>query len=356
VKHLSMTFRPWVALVAALAMTGLGLAWSFPAFAAEKTDKAKAKTMKTMPGESFHGPLPPLTDEQKALAGELRRDVEELAGKIGERNLGRYEKYLAAADYIERRFAQAGYKPRRQAFEALGKTCYNLDVELAGTKRPEEILVVGAHYDSIVGTPGANDNASGVAAVLAMAKAFAGKPQARTVRFVAFANEETPFFYTPMMGSLVYAKRCRKDREKVIAMFSLETIGYYSDAPKSQWYPFPFSLWYPSTGNFIALVGNSESEELVREAVGSFRRHARFPSEGAAMSSMIPGVAWSDQWAFWQEGYPGLMVTDTAPYRYPHYHAAADTPEKIDYDRTARVVHGLEMVLEDLCVQGVGSQ
>ena len=290
-------YRRVAALLATLTLTSIGLPWSLAAAAADKaqkSDSAKAKAMTKMPGESFHGPLPPLTDEEKALAAELRRDVEELAGKIGERNLARYDKYLAAADYVERRFSQSGYKVRRQAFEALGKTCYNLDVEIPGTKKPEEIVVVGAHYDSIMGTPGANDNGSGVAAVLAVAKAFAGKPMARTVRFVAFANEEPPYFYTAMMGSLVYAKRCRTNGEKIVAMLSLETIGYYTDKPGSQQYPSPLlGLIYPTTGNFISFVGNVGSRQLVRQCVGAFRQHAQFPSQGAAIPDVVPGVGWS---------------------------------------------------------------
>ena len=131
-------------------------------------------------------------------------------------------------------------------------------------------------------------------------------------------------------------------------MLSLETIGYYVEEEESQRYPPPFSLFYPSTGNFIAFVGNVKSGPLVREVVGSFRRHAKFPSEGAAFPGFIPGVGWSDHWAFWQEGYPALMVTDTAPFRYPAYHSPQDTPEKVKYDQMARVVGGLGKVIADL--------
>ena len=150
------------------------------------------------------------------------------------------------------------------------------------------------------------------------------------------------------MGSLVYALACRQRRENVVAMISLETIGYFDDAKGSQSYPPPFSLFYPSTGNFIAFVGNYSSRRLVRRSVASFRRHTEFPSEGAALPSFIPGVGWSDQWAFWQAGYPALMVTDTAPFRYPDYHRPSDTPDKIDHERMARVVDGLEAVVREL--------
>ena len=150
------------------------------------------------------------------------------------------------------------------------------------------------------------------------------------------------------MGSVVYAKQCRKHREKIVAMLSLETIGYYTDERGTQHYPFPFSLFYPSTGNFIGFVGNTLSAGLVRDVVASFRHHAKFPSEGGALPGAVPGIGFSDQWAFWQEGYPGVMVTDTAPFRYPYYHTREDTPDKVRYDHLARVVAGLEGVIGDI--------
>jgi Zn-dependent M28 family amino/carboxypeptidase len=171
---------------------------------------------------------------------------------------------------------------------------------------------------------------------------------ARTVRFVAFVNEEAPYFETELMGSLQYARRCKERREKVCAMLSLETIGYFSDDAGSQKYPLPFNVFYPSTGNFIGFIGNIESGDLVKQLVTAFRQGAKFPSEGGALPSQIDGVGWSDHWSFWQMGYPAVMVTDTAPFRYPHYHAAADTPDKLLYDRLALVVGGLETVVRDL--------
>ena len=131
-------------------------------------------------------------------------------------------------------------------------------------------------------------------------------------------------------------------------MLSLETIGWYSDAPNSQRYPFPLSLFYPSTGDFIGFVANLGSRSLMHRVIGSFRRSVAFPSEGAAAPASIPGIDWSDHWSYWQFGWPALMVTDTAPFRYPHYHTPQDTPDKLDYDRLARVVAGLEGVLREL--------
>jgi len=301
-----------------------------------------------MPGKSYVGPLPPLTEKEVAFRDGLRQDVEKLADEIGERNVVHYQNLSTAEDFIEKSFEEAGYEVRRHGYQVSGKTCYNIEVEISGTAKANEIIIIGGHYDSVIGCPGANDNATGVAAVLALGRAFAGKKISRTLRFVAFVNEEPLFFKTPQMGSFVYAKGCRERGEKIVAMVSLETIGYYSNEAGSQDYPFPIGLFYPSTGNFIAFVGNISSRGLVREVVASFRRQVKFPSEGGAFPSIIPGVGWSDHWAFWRMGYPAVMVTDTAPFRYPYYHTAQDTPDKIHYDYLTRVVDGLKLVVGEL--------
>jgi hypothetical protein len=306
-----------------------------------------------MPGKSFAGEPQPLTADEIAIREEMRGHVQKLAGEIGPRGLHRFHALQAAADYIAGAFVAAGFQPRREAYDVQGRACENIDVELKGTKS-EEILVIGAHYDTVPGSPGANDNTSGVAATLALARRFADKPCARTVRFVAFVNEEPGHFQTQQMGSWVYANSCKERSERIAGMISLETIAYFSDEPGSQKYPVPLlDKIYPGTGNFIAFVGNVSSGALVRETVGSFRRHAQVPSEGTALPSNIPGIGWSDHWAFWQHGYAALMVTDTAPFRYPYYHSVEDTPDKLDYDTMTRVVSALEKVIRDLADAGL---
>ncbi len=302
-----------------------------------------------MPGTSFQGPLPKLSEEQIRLRDSFRRHVEKLAGEIGERNVARRPQQLQqAADYIEQQFQDAGLAVERQTFPVHGQPCHNLIAEIRGARLPDEVLVVGAHYDTVGDCAGANDNGSGVAALLTLAKQWAEAKPGRTLRLVAFANEESPYFGTQHMGSWRYATACRERGDKLIGMLSLETIGYYSDAPGSQHYPPPFNQYYPSTGNFVGFVGNPASADLVQRAVVSFRKHAQFPSEGGALPEQVDGVGWSDHWAFWKEGYPALMVTDTAPFRYPHYHRPTDTPDKLDYDNVARVLAGLEQVVLDL--------
>lgn len=301
-----------------------------------------------MPNNTYTGSLPPLTDEELRFRDTIRQDLEWLAGEIGERNVQRYANLCAAADFIQLSFEQAGYEVKRQSYEVAGRTCYNIEVEISGDREANEIVIIGSHYDSVVGCPGANDNASGVAALLALARAFYGKDISRSLRLVAFVNEEPPYFRTAKMGSMVYAKRCHKRREDIFAMLSLETIGYYSEQPGSQHYPFPVGFFYPSTGNFVAFVSNLPSRWLVRKVVASFRRQVQFPSEGGAWPGIIPGIGWSDQWAFWRMGYPALMVTDTAPFRYPYYHTEQDTPDRIVYEHLSRVVVGLKLVVADL--------
>jgi Zn-dependent M28 family amino/carboxypeptidase len=302
-----------------------------------------------MPGDSHTGALPPLSTEQTLLGNRLVQHVTVLADTIGERNIWHHSALEAAASYIEETLQQLGYSVDSQTFNAEGKIVRNLEAEITGSQRPDEIIIIGAHYDSVQGSPGANDNASGVAALLEIARQLAGTNPARTLRFVAFVNEEPPFFYTEQMGSLIYARRAFEQGDNIVAMLSLETIGYYDDAKGSQHYPMPlYSLFYPDTGNYIAFISNLSSHTLLLQSLGSFRQHTPFPSEGIAAPGWLTGIHWSDHWAFWKQGYPALMVTDTALFRYPYYHTASDTPDKVNYPHLARVVAGLARVTTDL--------
>jgi Zn-dependent M28 family amino/carboxypeptidase len=307
-----------------------------------------------MPGKNIPKAAP-LSPEEVALREELRADVQKLAAEIGERNMGHYPQLNAAADFIEDSFSRTGLRTRRDSYDLRGQACHNIEAEISGSqgavvsRPPPSIIVVGAHYDSVFGSPGANDNGTGAAATLALARRFAGRKPQHTLRFVAFVNEEPPYFLSDEMGSFVYAGRCKARGDKISAMISLETIGYFSDAPHSQTYPSPvLGIAYPKVGNFIGFVSNIHSRTLLRRVVATFRKHAKLPCEGAALPGFVPGVSWSDQWSFWRYGYPGVMVTDTAPFRYPYYHSANDTPDKLDYDRFTLVVSGMEQVIKDL--------
>jgi Zn-dependent M28 family amino/carboxypeptidase len=302
--------------------------------------------MVKVPGVSYTGALQPLTAEEKLLADRLSRHVAAIASR--EHNFMHPVALEEAARYIETAFEGLGYDVAAQRIPRDRTEVRNIEIELPGGAQAAEIVVVGAHYDSVVGAIGANDNGSGVAALIELARLLHDSKPARTVRFVAFVDEEPPFYYGDQMGSRFYARRSKARAENIVAMFSLETIGYYSDEPDSQRYPFPLSFFYPKTGNFVAFVSNLSSRPLLHEVIAGFRRHARFASEGAAAPALLPGVGWSDHWSFWKEGYPALMVTDTALYRYPYYHTMQDTPDKVDYERLARVVTGLHGMLREL--------
>ena len=306
-----------------------------------------------MPGESYQGALQPLTDTETFLQERLREHVRVLAGQLGERNVWHPQQLEAAGQYIEEHLKHDGLAVTRHPYRVEGFTVANIEAQWGGTKRPGEIIVVGAHYDSVIGSPGANDNGSGVAALLEIAAMIPAHNLPRTVRLVAFVNEEPPFFMTPLMGSRVYARHARRANERIIAMFSLETIGYYDDRAGSQQYPFPFSAFYPDTGNYIGFVANLGSRHLLRRSLSSFRTHTRFPSQGVVAPGWLTGIGWSDHWSFWKEGYPAVMLTDTALYRYAPYHTRYDTPEQIDYAKLARVVSGIERMVADLAEHGL---
>lgn len=282
----------------------------------------------------------------------LERHVQVLASTIGERHMGEFDNLEAAASYLDSTLGPVnmGYDVRHQAYQVAGREVANLEVVLRGTSRPGEVIVVGAHYDTVPGSPGANDNGTGVAALLALAHSFAGQPQARTIRFVAFVNEEAPFFRTDRMGSYVYAREASRAGANIVAMMALETMGYYSDEPGSQRFPegIPEGM-YPDRGNFIAFVGNEASAGVITDAHAAFQRHSDVPAQMLAAPAELEDVAGlSDHWAFWQFDYPGFMITDTAPFRYPHYHLPSDTPEKIDFETLTRVVQGIEAMIREL--------
>ena len=302
-----------------------------------------------MPGQSFSEELPPLSETAESIRRNLQTHVRQLAGDIGERNFSKPGRLHAAAAYIEEALEAMGYSVGTQAYGDVDPAFTNLVVQIPGADRKSQIVVVGAHYDTVAESPGADDNASGVAGLIEIARLLRDKPLSRTVHLVAFTNEEEPFSHSDLMGSVVYAKRAREKEEAVVGMLSLESLGYYSDKPGSQHYPPPFSWFYPDVASFIAFVGNLKSRDLVRQSIASFRKHAQFPAEGVAPpDSLVEDVRRSDHASFWAQGYSALMVTDTAPFRNPHYHKSSDTPNHVNFDHLTRVVMGLSNVVEDL--------
>jgi Peptidase family M28 len=312
--------------------------------------------MTAVPGRPHSGPLPPLTSEEALVARRLAAHIAAIASRP--HNVRHYDELEQAARYIERDLAALGYAPVPQVYNVDRRDVRNIEaiIEPAEPTRARGTIVLGAHYDSVGDAPGANDNGSGTAAILELARLLAdlrGRSDVR-IRLVLFVNEEPPYSHTPDMGSYRYARLLAEQEERIIGMISLETLGCFFEAPGSQRYPAPFGLIYPSEGNFIAFVGlmGARSRAFLHAVIASFRRHTAFPTIGGVAPGFIPGIDWSDHWSFEQFRYPALMITDTALYRYPHYHRPTDTPDKVDVEKLARITRGLERVGRDIAAPG----
>ncbi|HWJ94980.1 MAG TPA: M28 family peptidase [Telluria sp.] len=285
------------------------------------------------------------------LPAQLRRHVEAVA--TVEHNTATPAELERAARYIQSTLERYGYAVTRQEYKAGGAAVRNIEVSLANVakgKRPERIFIVGAHYDSARGAPGANDNGSGTAAVLELARLMRNvTPSPGTeLKFVFFVNDEPPWFMGDDMGSMRHAQALHRERAPVHGALVLETIGWYSNERNSQRLPPGLEGRYPDTGNFIAFVGTRASSALVGQALAAFRAASDFPAHGLAAPAYVQGVTLSDHSSYNRFGYPALMITDTAFLRYPYYHTAEDTPDKLDYDSLARVVSGLAHTIGSL--------
>jgi len=283
----------------------------------------------------------------------LRAHVNKLAGEIGEHNIFCPDALHAAEAYIVEEWQRQGYAVHKQTYTVQGIECANLEITCTGCCQNKEVILVGAHYDSVLGSPGANDNGSGIAGLLELSRLFKEAPPETSLRFVAFVNEEPPFFFWDNMGSMVYAKAARDHGDPIRFMISLETIGCYRSQRGSQAYPPLLKYFYPDTGNFIAFVSNLRSRRIMRNCVRVFSSITDFPVQSIATVALMPGVSWSDHLAFWRHGYPAFMITDTAFYRYPYYHTARDTPDKLNYGPFAEMTQGLYLMLFRLA-QGAG--
>jgi Zn-dependent M28 family amino/carboxypeptidase len=278
----------------------------------------------------------------------LHEIVNELAQGIGVRTYRDTDRLVRSANYISGQLNSFGFEITRQNFHFNGNTYQNIVAEIIGDSSPEKILIVGAHYDTVRTTPGADDNASGVAGLLALARRLAGVKMSKTVRFVAFALEEPPLYRTRNMGSYQYARSLRDNRENVEGMICLEMIGFFSDREGSQHYPVPFFRWkFPTIGNYIAMVGNMRSKHFTESTARNFMKAVDLPVVTLNAPPVIIGIDFSDHWSFGKFGFKALMVTDTAFYRNPHYHAPTDLPETLDYDRMTKVVEGLTAVVKE---------
>ncbi len=289
-------------------------------------------------------------DELVSLAARLRKHVEVLAVEIGDRHVSQGTARLnRTAEYVRHNFELYGYTVSELQYGDGARQFRNIYVELPGQTRMGEIIVMGAHYDTVAGSPGADDNSSGVAALLELAHMLKGAPIARTIRLIAFPNEEHPLGTTDMSGSVVSARESRAQNENIIGMFSLEMLGYYSREPNTQHFPEYVPPIFPDAANFIAFVSNIRSRNFLRKSLRHFRSQQLFPSEGLAVPEMlVPSIARSDNRSYWRSGFHAVMITDTAEFRNPHYHADSDLPDTLDYPSYARVVMALGGMLKAL--------
>lgn len=280
----------------------------------------------------------------KAGPDKLKHWVDYLALEVGRRPAVRVDLLRKTAEKLSESFISLGYEVSLQPVPY--KKTHHLNV-IARPKGSNDLplgqplLVVGAHYDTVSRSPGADDNASAVAGLMEMGRLLADNPPAG-LRLAAFCPEEPPAYRTKKMGSYVYAKSLKETGAKLKGMICLEMIGYFSDAPKSQSYPLPFmNTIYPKQGNFIAIVGNIMSSRWTRQVKNGFKRGSDLPVETLNAPSIMVGIDFSDHWSFNKVGYPAVMVTDTAFYRNPHYHLPSDLPETLDFIKMAKVVDGV---------------
>lgn len=304
-----------------------------------------------MPGRSIEEENLRYVENLPVLAERLKGHVKILAGDIGERNPSTsMEQLNQAADYIREQLQSYGYIVNERIY---GDQRFRvLSVELTGITSPDEFIIAGAHYDTTIGSPGADDNASGVAVLLEIARELHGRHLSRSVRLVVFPNEERPYGRTELSGSYISARDSAEKEENIIGMMSLEMLGYFSGEADSQHYPAHLDLIFPDRGNGIFFASNLQSRNFLRQALGHFREQEMLPSEGGAIPrGLVPGIDRSDHRSYWRFGYPAILITDGANYRNPNYHQKSDLPDTLDYQRMARLMLGLSRMLEALAEQ-----
>ena len=299
-----------------------------------------------MPGQSYDKDFPALTTAQKSLALTLKEHVVAIASEP--HNTEHLPALAKSAAYIESQLKSDGYVITQQFF--IEDRVHNIAVSLEPTGKVTQTVIIGAHYDSAGAAVGANDNGSGVATLLELAKRFKTDYHSEhtRLRLVFFVNEEPPFFKTAMMGSAHYARLMKNMNEPIVAMFAFDELGHYSEEKGSQHYPWIVKPFYPSRANFIGFVGNITSRPLVTHTIKTFRDTASFPSQGIAGWQYIPGIDYSDHLSFYLYGWQAIMITDTAFNRYAYYHTPQDTPDKINYDRLAQLTDDLEVMFRKM--------
>jgi hypothetical protein len=282
----------------------------------------------------------PANDAVVVPTASLEKHVRVLSTDFADRSFDNTPRLEGAAKYIEAELTSMGLKVIAQNFTAQDRSFRNLVVQL-GPDTPD-VLVIGAHYDVAGKQPGADDNASGIAGLIELARLLKNAKLQRRVELVAYANEEPPYFRTPWMGSAVHARALKASGKRALLMLSLECIGYFSDAPGSQSHPVSLlNAVYPTVGNFIALVGYYEDGDVSRRVKTAMMAGSDLPVHSINAPGFVVGIDFSDHLNYANEGFVGMMVTDTAFYRNKAYHTPQDTADRLDYQRMGKVVDGV---------------
>jgi hypothetical protein len=270
----------------------------------------------------------------------LNAHVARLASDFAPRDYKRLWNLNKCADYIKSEFSLSGGAVSEQTYE-IGGNVYRNIIVMFGPETNSRI-VVGAHYDGCGDTPGADDNASGVAGLIELAHLLGRTELKQQIELVAYTLGEPPFFRTANMGSARHARRLRENGVGLEGMLCLEMIGYYSDEPNSQRFPsLLLRLFYPDTGNFIGIIGSYGDRALVKKTKTAMKGATDLPVYSMCASRSFPMIDFSDHLNYWNEGYTAAMITDTAYMRNLNYHSSRDLPETLDYDRMANVVVGV---------------
>ena len=280
-----------------------------------------------------------LIEIKKSLESDIRY-LQDLGPRNSENDTS-YKQLRKCEEWIKDRWELQGYFVRKQTFSIKAKEYSNLEIEIKGRKLPSEIIIISAQYDTLPDSPGANNNGSGMAILFQLSQLLRKHTPDRTLRLLNFVNEEDPFFGTEMMGSYQYAKRSQQLREDIKVMLSMDALGIYKDELGSQRLSFPFSLFYPDRGNFLAFIGNLYSRKYMKETTKGFKKGSSFPIQAGVVPEWVKGGAWSDHSSFWKFGYPGIMVTDTGGFRSPFHTTKEDTLEKLNSEAMSRIVFGM---------------
>ena len=289
----------------------------------------------------------PLEKKMKMELIEIKKGMEsdiEYLQKLGPRNSENektYNQLRQCEEWIRQRWESQGYVVKKHTFSIREKEYSNLEIEIKGRTLSSEIIIISAQYDTLPDSPGANNNGSGIAILFQLSQLLRKRTPDRTLRLLNFVNEEDPFFGTEMMGSFQYAKKCRRQGEDIRVMLSLDALGVYKNEPGSQRLPFPFSIFYPDRGNFLAFIGNLQSRKYVKEVTKGFKKGSSFQIQAGVAPEWAKGGAWSDHSSFWKFGYPGIMVTDTGGFRSAYHTTKEDTMERLNFEAMSRIVIGM---------------